>query len=208
MEAFRIIGGKPLQGKVRVSGTKNLISKLMVASTLSESESTFTNAPFRLGETEITASIVQSLGTTIRESEDGTMLVHTPKFGTSQVPERFALLNRIPILLIGPLLHRTGKADVPIPGGDKIGARPVNFHINALEKMGAHVELKTHFYHCTADNLKGALVKLPFPSVGATENIIIAASLARGTTIIENAAVEPEIIELVKYLQKMGAIIS
>jgi UDP-N-acetylglucosamine 1-carboxyvinyltransferase len=208
MEAFRITGGKPLHGKVRVSGTKNLISKLMVASTLSEGESTFTNAPFHLGETEITTDIVQSLGTLVRESEDGTMLVHTPQFSTSQVPERFALLNRIPILLIGPLLHRTGKADVPIPGGDKIGARPVNFHISALKKMGAQIELKGHYYHCTCDGLKGAKIELPFPSVGATENIIIAATLASGTTIIENAAVEPEIIELVKYLQKMGAIIS
>src|SRR5437867_4036367 len=139
MEAFRITGGKPLHGAVRVSGTKNLISKLMVASTLSHSESTFTNAPLYLGETEITSEIINSLGATVRGSEDETMLVHTEKFSTSQVPERFALLNRIPILLIGPLLHRTGKAIVPIPGGDKIGARPVNFHINALEKMGAHV---------------------------------------------------------------------
>ncbi len=208
MEAFRIKGGKPLHGKVRVSGTKNLISKLMVASTLSESESVFTNAPFRLGETEITSSIVQSVGATVRESEDGTMMVHTPKFSTSQVPEHFSGLNRIPILLIGPLLHRAGKANVPIPGGDKIGARPVNFHINALKKMGAHIELKDHYYHCEANELCGAVIELPFPSVGATENIIIAATLANGTTIIENAAVEPEIIELVKYLQKMGAIIS
>ncbi|MEI8134786.1 MAG: UDP-N-acetylglucosamine 1-carboxyvinyltransferase [bacterium] len=208
MEAFRIIGGKPLHGKVRVSGTKNLISKLMVASTLSESESVFTNAPFRLGETEITTDIIESLGAIVKEREDGTMFVHTPKFSTSEVPERFALLNRIPILQIGPLLHRTGKAIVPIPGGDKIGARPVDFHVDALERMGAKIELKDHYYHCVADGLKGAHISLPFPSVGATENIIISASLANGTTIIENAAVEPEITELVKYLQKMGAIIS
>src|SRR5471030_1381949 len=104
MEAFRIKGGKPLHGKVRVSGTKNLISKLMVASTLSESESVFTNAPFHLGETEISREIIHSVGATVKESEDGTMLVHTPKFSSSQVPESFSGLNRIPILLIGPLL--------------------------------------------------------------------------------------------------------
>ncbi|MDP4236414.1 MAG: UDP-N-acetylglucosamine 1-carboxyvinyltransferase, partial [Bacteroidota bacterium] len=167
-----------------------------------------TNVPLHLGETEITSDIIQSLGAGIRGADDGTMLIHTPKFATSQVPERFALLNRIPILLIGPLLHRTGKAEVPIPGGDKIGARPVDFHINALKKMGARIDLKRHFYHCEADGLKGAKIGLNFPSVGATENIIIAATLAKGTTIIDNAAVEPEIIELVKYLQKMGAIIS
>src|SRR5438445_32836 len=148
MEAFRITGGKPLHGKVRVSGTKNLISKLMVASTLSDGESTFTNAPFHLGETEITTDIIQSIGTTARESADGTMLVHTPEVKTSALPKRFALLNRIPILLIGPLLHRTGKATVPIPGGDKIGARPVDFHIHALKGMGAHIELKDHSYIC------------------------------------------------------------
>ena len=210
MEAFRITGGKPLHGKVRLSGTKNLISKLMVASTLSEKESVFTNAPLHLGETDITEEIIRALGTTTTESDDsnGTLHVHTSQFSTHEVPERFALLNRIPILLIGPLLHRTGKASVPIPGGDKIGARPVDFHINALEKMGARVQLKNHFYHCEADGLKGERIELPFPSVGATENIIIAATLAQGTTIIDNAAVEPEIIELVKFLQKMGAIIS
>jgi UDP-N-acetylglucosamine 1-carboxyvinyltransferase len=208
MEAFRITGGKPLHGKVRISGTKNLISKLLVASTLSETESTFTNVPLHLGETQITTDIISSLGAVTRSNDDGTVLVRTAAFSTSQVPDRFALLNRIPILLIGPLLHRTGKAIVPIPGGDKIGARPVNFHINALREMGAHVHLKDHTYHAETDGLKGAVIKLPFPSVGATENIIIAASLAKGITIIENAAVEPEIKELVKYLQKMGAIIS
>ncbi len=210
MEAFRIIGGKPLHGKVRLSGTKNLISKLMVASTLSDKQSTFTNAPLHLGETDITEEIIRSLGTKTSESDElnGTLYVHTEKFSTHEVPPRFAELNRIPILLIGPLLHRTGQACVPIPGGDKIGARPVDFHINALRRMGAHIELKDHFYNCKADSLKGALIELPFPSVGATENIIIAGTLAKGTTIINNAAVEPEIIELVKYLQKMGAIIS
>ena len=123
MEAFRIEGGKPLSGRVRISGTKNLISKLMVASTLSDSESVFTNVPLHLGETEITSDIITSLGAQLAESSDdhGTLRVSTPAFSTSQVPERFAMLNRIPILMIGPLLHRTGIANVSIPGGDKIG---------------------------------------------------------------------------------------
>ncbi len=210
MEAFRVEGGKPLHGRVRISGTKNLISKLMVASTLSETESVFTNVPLHLGETEITSDIITSLGSQLTQSSDahGTLSVATPSFSTSQVPERFALLNRIPILMIGPLLHRTGIANVSIPGGDKIGARPVDFHIGALRKMGAHIDHKDSYYHCKADKLHGAHIQLPFPSVGATENILIAATLATGTTIIENAAVEPEIVELIKFLQKMGAIIS
>lgn len=210
MNAFRIEGGKPLHGTVRISGTKNLISKLLVASTLADTESSFSNAPLTLGETEITSDIIRSLGAIVDTEADhnGTVHVKTPTFSTSEVPERFALLNRIPILMIGPLLHRTGKASVPIPGGDKIGARPVDFHIHSLRKMGAHIEHKDSYYFCHADSLRGQHIKLDFPSVGATENIVIAATLATGTTIIDNAAVEPEIVELIRFLQKMGAIIS
>ena len=210
MDAFRVKGGKPLHGTVRVSGTKNLISKLMTASLLSDTASTFTNAPIRLGEVDITADIARSLGSEITMTADanGTLTMHTPSFTTTVVPQRFAGLNRIPILMVGPLLHRTGTASVPMPGGDKIGQRPVNFHINALEQMGAHVEFVDNYFHCTADKLNGTSIALPFPSVGATENIIMSAVLARGTTILDNAAVEPEIVELMRFLQKMGAIIT
>jgi len=210
MDAFRVTGGKPLSGTVRVSGTKNLISKVMVASMLSDMPSTFTNAPVKLGEVDITADIARSIGSefTMTPEAGGTLIVQTPRFTTTVVPERFAGLNRIPILMIGPLLHRTGTASVPMPGGDKIGQRPVNYHINALEQMGAKVEFRDNYFHCTADVLTGTHIVLPFPSVGATENIIMAAVLARGTTIIDNAAVEPEIVELMRLLQKMGAIIN
>lgn len=210
MDAFKVRGGKPLHGTVRVSGTKNLISKLMVASLLSDTASTFTNAPVDLGEVDITAAIARSLGSNIELSKEanGTLTIGTPTFDTTVVPEAFAGLNRIPILMIGPLLHRTGTASVPVPGGDRIGARPVNYHISALEQMGANVEFKDNYYICRADSLKGTTITLPFPSVGATENIVIAATLAKGTTILDNAAVEPEILELMKFLQKMGAIIS
>ena len=210
MDAFRVTGGKPLSGTVRVSGTKNLISKLMVASLLSDDASTFTNAPIKLGEVDITADIARSLGSDITMTPEagGTLRMETPTFSTTVVPERFAGLNRIPILMIGPLLHRTGTASVPMPGGDKIGVRPVNYHITALEQMGAKVEFANDYFTCTADKLTGTTITLPFPSVGATENIIMSAVLARGTTILDNAAVEPEIFELMRYLQKMGAIIN
>lgn len=210
MDAFVVTGGRPLHGTVRVSGTKNLISKLMVASMLSDQSSTFTNAPIRLGEVDITGAIAKSLGSTIELSEEayGTLRMQTAEFSTTVVPESFAGLNRIPILMLGPMLHRTGTASVPMPGGDKIGQRPVNYHVDALEKMGAHVEFKDGYFTCRADTLAGTHVTLPFPSVGATENTMMAATLAKGTTIIDNAAVEPEIVELMKYLQKMGAIIT
>jgi UDP-N-acetylglucosamine 1-carboxyvinyltransferase len=210
MEAFKVRGGKPLHGTVRVSGTKNLISKFMVASMLSESRSTFTNAPVHLGEVDITASIAKSLGSKIDLSNDayGTLSIQTAQFETTVVPQAFAGLNRIPILMIGPMLHRTGTAAVPMPGGDKIGQRPVNFHTTALESMGAKIDYVDGYFRCTADYLYGTSITLPFSSVGATENIMMAATLARGTTIIDNAAVEPEIVELMKFLQKMGAIIT
>jgi len=110
-------------------------------------------------------------------------------------------------LLAGPLLLRKGKAEIPIPGGCKIGSRPVNFHIDALEKLGAKVEIKGDYFILSTDGLKGTNIHLEYPSVGATENIIIASTLAKGRTIITNAAVEPEILDLIKFLQKMGAII-
>ncbi len=210
MDAFRVTGGKPLSGSVRVGGTKNLISKVMVASMLSDAPSTFTNAPIRLGEVDITADIARTLGSEISLSPEanGTLTIQTASFSSTVVPQRFAGLNRIPILMIGPMLHRTGTASVPMPGGDKIGQRPVNYHINALEQMGAKIEFVDNYFHCSADKLIGTSISLPFPSVGATENIIMSAVLARGTTIIDNAAVEPEIVELMRYLQKMGAIIN
>lgn len=210
MEAFRIIGGKPLSGTVRISGTKNLISKLMVASTLSGDKSHFDNAPVKLGEVKITEDVLGSIGSKLElfDADNGSLSITTEEFTTSTIPERFAEINRIPILLIGPLLHRTGKASVLMPGGDRIGPRPVDYHIKAFEKMGAKIEYANGYFTCSADSLRGAHIELPFPSVGATENILMAATLAKGTTIISNAAVEPEIIELIKFLQKMGAIIS
>ena len=116
--------------------------------------------------------------------------------------------NRIPILALGPLLARTGEAEVPILGGDKIGPRPVDIHLEGLAKLGAQIQITKDSYHAWAPNgLHGAEIELRFPSVGATENIMLAAVLAKGKTVIKNAALEPEIIELMKMLQKMGAIV-
>lgn len=203
---FIIKGGNPLNGKVKVSGAKNSATKLLVASLLTDKECTLHNSPNKISDIIITKKICEILGSEI--SLDGDVLkTKTAKIKTHHVPEELGNLNRIAVLLAGPLLLRTGKAEIPIPGGCKIGSRPVNFHIEGLKQLGANVEIKDDYFILQADGLKGANIHLDYPSVGATENIIIASTLAKGKTIITNAAIEPEIIDLIKFLQKMGAII-
>lgn len=203
---FLINGGKPLHGSVKVSGAKNSAPKLLVASLLTDEECIFHNSPNRISDLQINQKICSLLGTDVKVDGDK-LTVQTEKISSSHIPFDIGNLTRIAVLLAGPLLLRTGKADIPIPGGCKIGSRPVNFHIDALEKLGCNVAIKGDYFALQADSLKGANIKLEYPSVGATENIIIAATMAKGRTIISNAAVEPEIIDLIKFLQKMGAII-
>src|SRR5207302_1491572 len=139
---------------------------------------------------------------------DHTLSIATPSIRSSVVSTKVGGLNRMAIITVGPLLHRCGEADIPKPGGDRIGARPIDFHLNGLRRMGAEIVERDRRYHFTAPHgLRGANIQLPFPSVMATENFLISASLARGVTVIQNAALEPEIIDLIKFLQKMGAII-
>lgn len=203
---FIIKGGNPLNGKVKVSGAKNSATKLLVASLLTDKECILHNSPNKISDIIITKKICEILGSEISLIGD-TLKTKTVKVKTHHVPEELGNLNRIAVLLAGPLLLRTGKAEIPIPGGCKIGSRPVNFHIEGLKQLGANVETKGDYFILQTDGLKGANIHLDYPSVGATENIIIASTLAKGRTIITNAAVEPEIIDLIKFLQKMGAII-
>ena len=203
-QCFIIEGGYPLKGKIRLSGTKNAATKMLIASLLTDEEVILENCP-DLGDVQITAELCQIVGGKIKR-EGNTLKIHTPKITNHRVKE-LSRKNRIPILALSPLLHRTGKAEVPILGGCKIGPRPVDFHLNALRQMGADIEETRSSYKAKADKLKGTNIELSYPSVGATENIILAGVLAKGKTIISNAAVEPEIIDLIKMLQKMGAII-
>ena len=203
-QQFIIEGGYPLRGKIRLSGAKNAATKMMVASLLTDEEVVLENCP-DLGDVRITAELCETVGSTVKRNKN-TLKVHTPKITNHRVKE-LSRKNRIPILALSPLLHRFGKAEVPIVGGDEIGPRPVDFHLNALQKMGAKIEETKSSYKAQSNELKGVNIKLAYPSVGATENIILAGVLARGKTIISNAAVEPEIIDLIKLLQKMGAII-
>jgi len=193
---------------VCVSGAKNAATKQIVASLLTDEPVVLHNIP-RIGDIAVTLDVCKSVGLTFeRDAAPGsTLCLHTPTVRTPEVPLAFSGLNRIPILLMGPLLHRYGTAVIPMLGGDDIGKRPVDFHVQALEQLGATIDFKDGRYYATADRLRGAVIELPYPSVGATENTLFAAVLAKGTTLIKNAAVEPEVIDQVMLLQKMGAII-
>jgi UDP-N-acetylglucosamine 1-carboxyvinyltransferase len=200
---WRIDPVGPLLGDVMVRGSKNAVTKHMVAALLADGPCVIQNCP-DIGEIEITTGMLESLGCKVEVDED---MVTTDAAGLSsgQVPGSYGGLNRIPILLLGPLLHRLGEVFVPMVGGDRIGARPVDFHVQALTSMGAEVEHTDEGIRAKASSLHGARIRLPYPSVGATETILLTAVLAEGRTIVENAATEPEVIELGLYLQRMGA---
>lgn len=214
MDLLKITGGKPLKGHVKAAGAKNAMTKLLVASLLSDKKCTFYNVP-NIGDVEVTVALCQEIGMDVNwDKQAGVMEVITKELRTSYVPQRFCGSNRIPILMIGALLGRTDQdIIVPTTGGCIIGQRPVDFHILALEQLGAVIEYRgmkregAYFAHAH-NGLKGTLITLPYPSVGATENTILAGVTARGNTIIKNAAIEPEIIELILFLQKLGAIIT
>ncbi len=199
-----IEGGHPLKGEVAAAGAKNSVTKLMVASLLTDEPVVLYNVPL-IGDVDITIEILQQIGTQITR-EERTLTLHTPHITTTKVREQTSK-NRLSVLAIGPLLHRAGIAELPVVGGDKIGARPVNYHIDALSHMGANISETPKGYLAKANHLSGMPITLPFPSVGATETVLLSAVLARGRTTIKNAATEPEVTELVMLLQRMGAII-
>lgn len=214
MDVLKITGGIPLKGQVKAAGAKNAVTKLLVASLLSDKRCRFYNVP-NIGDVEVTVALCQEIGMQVAwDRQAGVMEVITRELKTSYIPQRFSGANRIPILMIGALLGRTDE-DIIIPtvGGCAIGPRTVDFHIEALQKLGASIEYrgmkKEGAYFAHAHNgLKGTLITLPYPSVGATENTILASVTARGITVIKNAAIEPEVVELILFLQKLGAIIT
>lgn len=211
MEFLKICGGKSLQGSIRAAGAKNAMTKLLVASLLSDKKCTFHNVP-NIGDVEITLNLCREIGSEIKWDKKSKILeIVTPEIKTSYVPQKYSGSNRIPILMIGALLGRTDQdIIVPTAGGDLIGARPIDLHVNALKSLGATIEYRemkkegAYFAHAH-HGLKGTMIQLQYPSVGATENTILAAVRAKGTTVIRNAAIEPEIIDLILFLQKLGA---
>src|SRR5438128_178418 len=203
---YLIKGGTPLHGEVQISGVKNAVTKLMIVFLLTNEFCTLRNI-FLIGDFELTLVLCCAVGSEIALT-DHTLSINTPRIKNTFVETKVGGLNRLAIIAVGPLLHRCGEADIPMPGGDRVGLRPLDFHIDGLKKMGAEVVERDGRYRFSAPRqLHGATISLPFPSVMATENFLITASLAKGVTIIHNAALEPEIIDLIKFLQKMGAII-
>lgn len=207
MAHYAIEGGVPLRGEVQLSGAKNAATKLMVSTLLTEDACVIRNAPRGLGDVSITEELLRTLGAEISWVEEHSATLRTRQIEQTEVPLALGRKNRLAILAAGPLLHRAGHASIPEPGGDRIGPRPIDFHVAGLQRMGATLEASDGLYHLHTSGLKGTTIELPYPSVMATETLLIAATLARGVTVIENAAIEPEIIDLIKFLQKMGAII-
>ena len=213
MDSFKITGGKPLEGHVKAAGAKNAITKMLVASLLSDKKCIFTNVP-DISEVDTTLNLCKEIGMEADwDRKNGRMEVVTKEIKSSYIPLNFSGANRIPILMMGSLLGRTREnIIVPSVGGCKIGKRSVDFHVMALEKLGAIVEYRTikneHAYFAHApEGMKGGIVELPYPSVMATENAILAACRAKGRTTIRGAAIEPEVIDLILFLQKLGVVI-
>ncbi|GAA2327940.1 UDP-N-acetylglucosamine 1-carboxyvinyltransferase [Dactylosporangium salmoneum] len=209
-DVLTVHGGTPLNGELRVRGAKNLVSKAMVAALLGETPSRLYDVP-AIRDVEVVTGLLELHGVKVtRGALDGELVFDTSDVESANVDEInvHAGSSRIPILFCGPLLHRLGHAFIPDLGGCNIGGRPIDFHIQALREFGAVVDKSEKGMDITApDGLKGAKLELPYPSVGATEQILLTAVRAEGVTELRNAAVEPEIIDLICVLQKMGAII-
>ncbi|MEO1644754.1 MAG: UDP-N-acetylglucosamine 1-carboxyvinyltransferase, partial [Chloroflexota bacterium] len=203
---YIVEGGRKLEGSIMIQSAKNAISKQLVASVLTNEPCILENVP-RITEVDGVLAMLGELGTAYEWISDDTLLVQTPDIEANLVPLEYSGFNRIPILMLGPLVHRAGSVTVPIVGGDDIGSRPVNFHTRALRDMGVEIVSNGDSYTAQSSGITGTTIELPYPSVGATENVILTATLAEGTTVIKNAAIEPEIIDTILFLQKMGALI-
>ena len=209
MDKIIVNGGNPLHGSIEIAGAKNACLTLMPAALLCAEPLTLTNAP-RLSDIATMTELLESLGCEVASLQEGRVLV----LGTEKISNHTAHYDivrkmRASILVLGPMLARDGEAVVSLPGGCAIGARPVDIHLSGLEAMGAELDLREGYVHAKAPNgLKGAEYTLPFASVGATENLLMAATLAKGTTVLKNVAREPEIVDLAECLRAMGADIS
>ena len=203
-----IEGGFPLRGDIRISGAKNSAIKLMVVSLLTDEPVTLTNMP-RLRDTRSMGDLLRHLGVNVEEEGDDVLQMHAPSLKHSEAPYDLVRKMRASFNVLGPLLARQGEARVSLPGGCAIGARPVDLHLKALESLGAKIELEHGYVVASAKGgLKGGEITFPFVSVGATEHAMLSAVLAEGTTVLSNAAREPEIVDLADCLNAMGAKIS
>ncbi|GAB1476301.1 UDP-N-acetylglucosamine 1-carboxyvinyltransferase [Bacillota bacterium] len=195
----------PLQGEIDISGSKNSVLPIMAAALLAEGECEIMEAP-ALRDVDVMCKLLRSIGSVVTEDyENGCIKILTERIIQEQAPYELVKRMRASILAMGPLLARTGKAKIALPGGCAIGARPIDLHLKGFQALGAEIEQGHGYVEARADKLTGGRVYLDFPSVGATENIMMAAALAEGYTVIENAAEEPEIVDLANFMNKMGA---
>ena len=203
-DRFRIVGGASLKGEVTVTGAKNSVLKLMAASLLAVGTSTIRNVP-DIADVDIMADLLKRLGCEVSRT-DSTISITVPKEPAHRADYDLVRKMRASINVLGPLVARVGKAEVALPGGDAIGSRGLDFHIKGLESLGAKAHVEHGYVIAEApDGLTGATIELDFPSVGATENLMTAAVLAKGETTIDNAAREPDLVDLGEFLIAMGA---
>jgi UDP-N-acetylglucosamine 1-carboxyvinyltransferase len=203
-EKLIILGGKKLQGTVRIDGAKNSALSIMAATLLTKDVCILRNVP-RLTDIDTMAAVIRKLGVKVEWKEDNNLYIDSDNFNNYEAPYELVKMMRGSILVMGPLLARLKRAKISLPGGCAIGARPVDYHLKGFEALGAQVEVEKGYIEAKVDKLKGDDIYLDFPSLGATENIMMAACLAEGTTTIENAAKDPEVVELGHFLNKMGA---
>ncbi|HEX15944.1 MAG: UDP-N-acetylglucosamine 1-carboxyvinyltransferase [Deltaproteobacteria bacterium] len=203
MRAYLIEGGERLVGEVRVSGAKNAALPLMAASILVEGPMVLENVP-HLRDVDTFSKLLDGLGVKVRWQDKGVMELDASRVADFTAPYELVKTMRASILVLGPLLARMGEARVSLPGGCAIGARPIDLHLKGLEQMGAEIRLEHGYIHARAKKLKGTRIYLDIPTVTGTENLLMAAVVAEGETVIENAAREPEVVELAEVLKKMG----
>jgi len=207
MDSILVKGNGPLSGQIPIAGAKNACLTLMPATLLSDEPLTLTNAP-RLSDIKTMSTLLASLGAEVSSLNDGLVLAMS-SHDLNNLTADYDIVRKMRAsnLVLGPLLARAGQAIVSLPGGCAIGARPMDLHIAALESLGAEIELRDGYLHAkvAGSRLKGAVHNMRFASVGATENFVMAATLAKGTSVLKNAAREPEIVDLVHCLRKMGA---
>ncbi len=204
MQFFQIEGGTPLDGDVVISGAKNAVLPLQAAALLANGKMTIRNVP-RLKDVKTLASLIEGMGVTVKTDKNNNITTDTSTIKNQIAPYELVRTMRASILVLGPLVARYGYAEVSLPGGCAIGSRPVNIHLTGLEAMGVEITVDEGFIRAKADRLKGATIVMEAVTVTGTENLLMAAVLAEGKTILENAAREPEVVDLANCLNQMGA---
>jgi len=206
MQKFVITGGAPLHGDVRIAGAKNAVLKMMAAAILTDAPVTLHNVP-KISDVAILREVMSDIGFDVRRSNGDALDLHVQEAPWPFVSLEAGAKMRASFILLGPMLARFGRVILPSPGGDRIGRRPVDYHVAAMEGMGATIAYRNGYYFASAppDGLRGAHIEFPTVTVMGTENAMLAATLARGTTVIDNAALEPEVDDLITMLTAMGA---